>query len=158
MCPSRKSGPRAPRLEPALDFLRLLWAIEHRLQRVSKRMEATHGITGPQRLVLRILLERPDLTARELSDVLHLHASTVTGILQRLEKKHLVIRTRDEDDNRRIKLRVHASVKSLIARPDGTIEAAIRPALASLAPARVRNAQATLAAIAEALENGQDDA
>jgi MarR family transcriptional regulator, organic hydroperoxide resistance regulator len=36
-------------LDPVLDFMRLLWSIEHGLQRMSKRMESEIGITGPQR-------------------------------------------------------------------------------------------------------------
>jgi hypothetical protein len=48
-------------LEPELplggpiDFLRLIWAVDHALQRRSKSMAATIGITGPQRLVIRII-------------------------------------------------------------------------------------------------------
>jgi hypothetical protein len=43
-------------LDPVLDFMRLLWSIEHGLQRMSKRMEAELlGITGPHRLVLRLV-------------------------------------------------------------------------------------------------------
>jgi DNA-binding MarR family transcriptional regulator len=134
-----------------LEFLRLLWRIEHGLQRVSKRMEITHGVTGPQRLILRLVRERPDLTARELADLLFLHASTVTGILQRLEKKGLVVRERDPRDNRRVMLRVPAGASVVIDRSEGTIEAAIRGALSSVARARTKDAQLVLAEIARAL-------
>src|ERR1700733_2332457 len=47
--------PQASRLDAVLDFMRLLWSIEHGLQSASKHMEGTLGITGPQRLVLRIV-------------------------------------------------------------------------------------------------------
>ena len=50
-------------LGPVLDFLRLLWAVDHGLQSVSKRMEAEHGITSPQRLVLRIVGLQPGIPA-----------------------------------------------------------------------------------------------
>lgn len=69
--------------------MRLLWSIEHGLQRASKRMEAALGVTGPQRLVLRVLDQSPEMTAQGLAQLLHLHPSTVTGILQRLEKKEI---------------------------------------------------------------------
>jgi len=38
----------------AVDFMRLLWSIEHGLWRLSKRMENEISITGPQRLVLHL--------------------------------------------------------------------------------------------------------
>ena len=72
------------RLDPVLDFLRLLWSIEHGLQRVSKRMEAELGITGPQRLVLRVVGRFPGLSAGELAHIVRLHPITITGILKRL--------------------------------------------------------------------------
>ena len=34
-------------LDPVLDFMRLLWNVEHGLQSTSKHMETTLGITGP---------------------------------------------------------------------------------------------------------------
>src|ERR1700726_1865441 len=85
-------------LEPVLDFMRLLWSIEHGLQRMSKRMEADLGITGPQRLVLRIVGQFPGLSAGELAGIVRLHPSTITGILQRLVTSGLLERERDPAD------------------------------------------------------------
>ena len=45
---------REPPLGAVLDFMRLLWAVDHALQSASKRMEATFGMTGPQRLVVAV--------------------------------------------------------------------------------------------------------
>ena len=36
-------------LSPELEFMRLLWAVEHGLQTTSKRMARRIGVTGPQR-------------------------------------------------------------------------------------------------------------
>src|SRR3954452_19298518 len=91
-------------LDPVLDFMRLLWGIEHALQSTSKRMETAHGITGPQRLVLKIVGTFPGLSAGELAHVVRLHPSTVTGIVQRLVKKGLLERQRDHGDSRRVRL------------------------------------------------------
>src|SRR5262249_33545881 len=93
-------------LDPILDFMRLLWSIEHGLQRMSKRMEHEIGITGPQRLVLRVVGQFPDLSASELAHIVRLHPSTITGILQRLVARGLLERQRDPDDTRRARLRL----------------------------------------------------
>jgi MarR family transcriptional regulator, organic hydroperoxide resistance regulator len=82
-------SPRATRedeyvLDPILDFMRLLWSIEHSLQRRSKRMGNERGITGPQRLVLRVVGQFPGLSAGEVAHIVRLHPSTLTGILRRL--------------------------------------------------------------------------
>ena len=57
------------RLDPTLDFMRLLWSIEHGLHKRSKRMKAEIGLTGPQRLVLRIVSRFPGLSAGELARI-----------------------------------------------------------------------------------------
>src|ERR1019366_2492668 len=93
-------------LGPVLDFMRLLWAIEHGLQRMSKRMEGELGITGPQRLVLRVVGQFPGLPAGELAHIVRLHPSTITGILQRLVARGLLERQRDPSDSRRARLRL----------------------------------------------------
>jgi hypothetical protein len=36
-------------LGETLEFMRLLWAIDHGLQRRSKQLASTLGVTGPQR-------------------------------------------------------------------------------------------------------------
>ncbi len=116
-------------------------------------MEVSHGVTGPQRLVLRLVREHPHLSAADLAALLRLHASTMTGILQRLERKGLVVRERDRQDNRRIKLRVPAKAHKLIDRPDGTIESAIKDALQHVSDSHTRSARIALAAIAAALDD-----
>ena len=91
----RREGAAKHRLDPVLDFLRVLWTLEHGLQSASKRMEASLGVTGPQRLVLKVLTRFPGASAGELSEILHLHPSTVTGIVQRLVTKGLLARSVD---------------------------------------------------------------
>jgi DNA-binding MarR family transcriptional regulator len=142
---------RASRLDPVLDFLRLLWNIEHRLKRTSKRMRSTLGITGPQRLVLRIVGQFPGVSAGELAEIVHLHPSTITGVLQRLVQKGLLARERDPLDSRRVRLKVQPRGKRLTQSPAGTVEFAVAHVLAD-APARdVRAARQVLSALATAL-------
>jgi DNA-binding MarR family transcriptional regulator len=138
-------------LDPVLDFMRLLWSIEHGLQRMSKRMENEIGITGPQRLVLRLVGQFPGLSASELADLVRLHPSTITGILQRLVARGLLERQRDPSDTRRVRLRLKPRA-SKHARPSRvTVERAVTEALERVGPARVRAARTVLREIAQRL-------
>ena len=38
-----------------LEFIRRMWAVDHELQRVSKRMVSRIGLTAPQRLAVRFI-------------------------------------------------------------------------------------------------------
>src|SRR6185369_3167005 len=115
--------------DPVLDFMRLLWSVEHGLQRSSKRMEAALGITGPQRLVLRVVGQFPGLSAGELAHIVRLHPSTITGILQRLVAKGLIERKRDPGDSRRARLRLRPAAVAYTRASPGTVERAVTEAL-----------------------------
>ena len=127
---------KAQALEPVLDFMRLLWGIEHGLQRRSKEMEGTLGVTGPQRLVLRVVDQFPGLSAGELAQIVRLHASTITGVVHR----------------RRIQLRVRPGAKRLTRRSANTIESAIARALARVPAVHVTHTRSVLSAIVRELE------
>jgi DNA-binding MarR family transcriptional regulator len=137
-------------LGPVLDFLRLLWAVDHGLQSVSKRMESEFGITAPQRLVLRIVGLQPGIAAGRVAEVLHVHPSTLTGILQRLQGRGLLQRKSDPRDARRALLHPTAKGKRLSEPNSGILEAAVRRLLAKQ-PALVEPAYVLLTALAEEL-------
>jgi DNA-binding MarR family transcriptional regulator len=82
-------------LPDVLQFMQLLWAVAHGLERVSKRMSGEIGVTGPQRLVLRVAGLRPGLSAGDMASVLHVHPSTLTGIVQRLVDQGMLARETD---------------------------------------------------------------
>ena len=145
-------------LDPILNFMRLLWSVEHGLQSTSKRMGVTLGITGPQRLVLRIVTVHPGLSAGELARIVHLHPSTITGILQRLIRKGLLRRERDPRDSRRIRLHSQLAAKRFIAASTITVESAVTRALAGIPTDRVRHAREVLSAIADALNGDRKTA
>jgi DNA-binding MarR family transcriptional regulator len=153
----RSPGERYP-LDSVLDFLRLLWAVEHGLERRSKRMEASVGVTGPQRLVLRIVGRFPGLSAGDLAHILQLHPSTITGILQRLTSRGLIARDPDPEDKRRICLRLKPGARAFAKISQGTIEQAVTRALSRTRASQVRAAREVLSAVADALHalNEQD--
>src|SRR4051794_8109025 len=124
-------------LDAVLDFMRLLWSIEHALQRRSKRMEKALGITGPQRLVLRVVGQYPNLSATALAGIVRLHPSTITGILQRLAARGLLERQRDPSDTRRIRLRLKPKAAAFVKRSPGTVESAVTTALRHAGAANV---------------------
>jgi len=123
------------RLGQTLDFLRLLWALDHALQSRSKRMNASYGVTGPQRLVLRVVARYDGLSAGELARLLFLHPSTISVVLGRLVERGLVTRTNDPDDHRRAVLRLTAAGRGLDGARTGTVEGPVVRALQRLSSA-----------------------
>jgi len=122
-------------LDEVLRFMRLIWSIDHELERVSKRMEARIGLTIAQRLSLLLIGRNPGILASELADVLHLHRGTLSGIVQRLEAAGYVTRTADPRDARRVGLTLTRTGRTAHNRRAGTFEDAARRALDSVLPA-----------------------
>lgn len=153
----RSTAEPSESLDPVLDFMRLLWSIEHGLQSTSKRMGATLGITGPQRLVLKVVSQFPGLSAAEVAHVVRLHPSTLTGVIQRLADKGLLARDRDPKDTRRMRLRAAPGASRFTRSSAGTVEAAIKTVLQSVPASHVTHARSVLAAVARALDNASEE-
>jgi MarR family transcriptional regulator, organic hydroperoxide resistance regulator len=149
MPPRQPSNPGAA-LGSVLRFMQLLWAVDHGLQAASKRMQRTLGVTGPQRLVVRVLGRLPGVSAGEVAAILHVHPSTLTGVFRRLEAEGLVTRQVDPTDRRRTLLHLTARGRRIDGVQVGTVEAAVRSALAGASRDREAAAR-VLARIAEAL-------
>ena len=132
--------------------MRLMWAINHGLDRASRGMQAKFGVTGPQRLVLRIVDAFPGLSAGDLARTLHVHPSTLTGILQRLEGRGLLRRLTDPADGRRVQLEITGKGKRLTVPAVGTVESAIKRLMATWTDAELSATRRTLAAIADELD------
>jgi MarR family transcriptional regulator, organic hydroperoxide resistance regulator len=148
--PPRSSGDASP-LGEVLEFMRHLWGVDHGLQSTSKRMEAELGVTGPQRLVIRIVGQQPGIAAGELADVLHVHPSTLTGVLGRLEARGFLTRKSDPADKRRSLFVLTGKGSKLDRLRSGTVEAKVKATLAKLPRQKVRAAQDVLATLAIAL-------
>lgn len=121
-------------LSAALEFLRTVWAVDHGLGRLSARMERDLGVTGPQRLAIRLIARSNGIGPGELADLLHVHRSAATGIVRRLEAKRLVARHPHPADARRLVLSLTVTGRSLDRDDKGTIEARVRQVLAASSP------------------------
>jgi DNA-binding MarR family transcriptional regulator len=148
----RNSGDVDPAdLPEVLQLMRMLWALVHGLDRASKRMSQDLGVTGPQRLALRVIGLFPDISAGQLAHMLHIHPSTLTGILQRVIDQRLVQRTALTSDRRRAQLRLTSRGAKIDRLNTGTVESAVSAALRQ-ASARDRAAtQRVIGAVSQQL-------
>lgn len=71
-------------------------------------------ITPPQFDALQFLVDEGEMTVGELSSKLYLAPSTITDLVDRMEKNCLVKRKRDERDRRSVKLCVEEKGLTLI--------------------------------------------
>jgi DNA-binding MarR family transcriptional regulator len=131
--------------------MRVLWELDHELRRVSKSMESTLGVTGPQRLVIRMIGRFPGLAAGDLASLLHVDPSSLTGMLDRLCRAGFVARTSDPADGRRAHLSLAPRGRALDRVRSGTVEAAVVRAIATQPRSRIAGARQVLQAVAREL-------
>ena len=134
--------------------MRLLWAVDHELTRISRRLERSAGVTGPQRLVVRVVGQRPGISAGALAEALHLHPSTLTEVLRRLTERGALERSQDPADSRRALFRLTPKGAELDALRTGTGETRVRGALRSLPDQDLAAASRVLARLAGVLSRG----
>ncbi|MFA7403977.1 MAG: MarR family transcriptional regulator [Pelobacteraceae bacterium] len=82
----------------------------------SKTAERSTGLTGPQLWAVNILANTSPLRVSELAQRMYLTPATVVGILDRLEIKGLISRTRSTEDRRAVDLHLTEAGKKLAAK------------------------------------------
>ncbi|HSD89579.1 MAG TPA: MarR family transcriptional regulator [Kofleriaceae bacterium] len=135
-----------------LQFMQRMWDFVHALDVRSKRMMTTIGVTGPQRLVVRLVGQKPGQSASEIATMLGKHPSTLTGVLARLEERGLLVRESDPEDRRRARFKLTAAGKKIDGQRKGTVEAATRRALGRVSPGDVETTLGLVALLVEELE------
>lgn len=66
----------------------------------------SYTITPPQFIALQWLFEHGDMTIGDLSNKMYLAFSTTTDLVDRMEKNDLVVRIREEQDRRVVRIKL----------------------------------------------------
>ena len=80
----------------------------------SRNAEKETGLTGPQLWAIKLIATAAPLKVSELARHMYLHPATVVGILDRLETKGLVSRTRSTEDRRVVEIALTGQGKELV--------------------------------------------
>jgi DNA-binding MarR family transcriptional regulator len=90
-----------------------IYATHHAIGQVYQPLLSELGLTYPQYLVMIVLWEQDGLTVGELGARLDLASSTLTPLIKRLERQDLVVRKRDTDDERKVRVKLSKSGREL---------------------------------------------
>ena len=89
-----------------ISITKRLRQIAHNLDKHSKFIQERFYVTVPQVITLREIYEHGPLSFTQLTEIVSLNNSTVTGIVDRLERRGLVRRERTSTDRRRIDIAI----------------------------------------------------
>jgi DNA-binding MarR family transcriptional regulator len=141
-------------IKPEIDsILEAILYLYTESRRVTKELARQVDLTGPQLTVLKMLEGLGDLSLSELSERIRAQNSTVTGIIDRMERESLVVRTRSTEDRRVVKIKL-TDKGSKIARAIAVEPMEIfRGALDSLSAGETRELLKILTKIAKRVQS-----
>lgn len=76
------------------------------IKQKGREMLNSYTITPPQFIALQWLFEHGDMTIGDLSNKMYLAFSTTTDLVDRMEKNELVVRIREEQDRRVVRIKL----------------------------------------------------
>jgi DNA-binding MarR family transcriptional regulator len=99
--------PIAPETRPEVDaIVETIIYLYTESRRITKGMAREVGLTGPQLTVIKLLETFENLSLSSLSERIRAQNSTVTGIIDRMEREGLVRRERSTTDRRVVHIRL----------------------------------------------------
>lgn len=98
----------------------------------SHRLLEACGLTGPQLTTLSTIARIGPTTPTAIARAVHLSQGTVTGILQRLERRELVRRTRGDADRRTVTIEVTEDGRRILAHAPSLLQDRFRTELMAL--------------------------
>lgn len=139
-------------LPESLHFIRVLWRLEHAMNKRSRRMLKELGVTAQQRFLLKVLALRPGSSPGELAKVLHVTPATVTRVVQRLEDAGYLGREVDPSDSRKLRLHLTPKGRKVDEVGDGPGHHPVTDVISKLPAARVEETRQLLEAVIRSLE------
>lgn len=115
--------------------LRIVQALRRIIRSVdihSHKLATQHKITGPQLGCLMAVKENGPITSTKLAQKVYLSPSTIVGIIDRLEEKKLVQRSRDSKDRRLVHIGITTAGEQLIAAVPSLLQDTLVSALIEL--------------------------
>jgi MarR family transcriptional regulator, organic hydroperoxide resistance regulator len=98
----------------------------------SRNAERAAELTGPQLWALQILVLSAPMRVSELAKRMYLSPATVVGIVDRLEAKGVVTRTRSKEDRRAVELTLTEKGREVVAKAPQVAQSVLLQGLAAL--------------------------
>ncbi len=137
-----------------LRILRALRRITRSVSLHSRQLAACSNITAPQLVCLRAVIDHGPLTATAISREIHVSASTVVGILDRLEDKGLIRRERGREDRRIVFVTATDAGRQLAIDTPSPLQQKLSEALKALPEPEQASITSSLERIVDLMESG----
>jgi len=136
-------------VDPILEAILYLYTESRRM---TKELARRANLTGPQLTVIKMLEGIGDLSLSELSEKIRAQNSTVTGIIDRMEREDLVMRSRSTEDRRVVHISLTEKGRRIAKEIDVEPMEIFRSALETLSPSETKELMKILTKIAKRVQ------
>lgn len=127
---------KSKQIAEIVDNLRRVFQVVHGQ---SKRAERETGLTSPQLWTIKVVAEAECIRVSDLARRIYLHPATTVGILDRLEKKGLVSRTRSQEDRRVVHVRLTQEGLAIVEKSPQVAQGLLVAGLEKLSAQNLKN-------------------
>ncbi|HOI17269.1 MAG TPA: MarR family transcriptional regulator [Geobacteraceae bacterium] len=131
-----------------VDNLRRVFQVVHSH---SKKAERETGLTGPQLWAIKVIADFAPIRVSDLAERMYLHPATTVGILDRLEKKGLIVRSRSLKDRRGVEVALTAAGRDVVSNAPEVAQGLLVAGLERLSPRRLKSLDSGLALMVDIL-------
>jgi DNA-binding MarR family transcriptional regulator len=149
----RVVNPISPAVKAEIDqILEAIIYLYTESRRITKEVARRANLTGPQLTVVKLLEHLGSLSLTELSEKIRSQNSTVTGIIDRMEREGLVSRARSQEDRRVV--HIHLTDKGAQLALEVAVEPMeiFRAAIEDLTPTETKELMKILTKIAKRVQ------
>lgn len=145
-------------MEHKVLILQALRKITRAIDIHSRKLSSEFSITAPQIVALVAIAEGDNLTLAGLAEKIHLSASTVVGIVDRLEAKKLAKRKRSKVDRRRVEISITEKGKKYLKSAPSPLQDKLSSELEKMEKAELETILKSLEKLCEMMQAEDIDA
>lgn len=150
----RRPRPHATLMSDTAHIVQGLRRIVKAIQTYSQDVRSAYGLTGPQLWALKTLRREGQMTVGRLAAALAVHQSSISILLDRLEKRGLVRRIRGRPDRRVVQVELTSRGASMAADAPEAAQGRLLHALGSMSAEQLRRTRRVVDQLVAAMEAG----
>lgn len=127
-----------------LDVLKQFRLIYGSVRQHFRQIEEICGVSGSQLWMLHELQAAPGIGVSDLAHRLSIHQTTCSQLVEKLVAREYVIKTRSEEDQRRVGLSITRRARTVLKEAPGPAEGLLPEALLALSDATLQSLTAHL--------------
>ncbi|MBU6460813.1 MAG: MarR family winged helix-turn-helix transcriptional regulator [Proteobacteria bacterium] len=134
------------------EVLKCFRTVVKSVKRHSEKIKEQCGVSGAELWVLSELLNKPGMRSSDLARVLAIHQSTLSNLLDKLDRKKLIWRERGRTDQRVVRLYLTESGEEVITHAPGPSQGVLIDALRHLSDEVVVSLETNLGILVQSMK------